>query len=177
MGQKTSQFRDVDTQPLWFRARVPGNQALAGNTSIDLFTQKKNQAPHLTNLEEVGAMPNSAEFFVAAVELVKQPGMVQSAFEKLLATSRLILEVGTKNFERVNQPAALFLAAGGIGNVATIRQGLYTLKMGEEIHLAADQPFRLRLGLDDHGLTLAAGEDLDFLCILRGQKRSRVSVG
>lgn len=176
VATKNSQYQDVDTQPLWFRARVAGNQTLGARTSLDLFTARKNASPHLTNAEEAGSMPNSAEFFISGLELVKQPTMAQAAFDKLLANGRLVLEVGTKNFEKVNQPAALFAGVDSV--VATsIKRKLYLLKPGEEIHLAADQPYRVRLEMDDDGMALALGEDLDFLCLLHGQKRSKVSVG
>jgi hypothetical protein len=182
MNQIKSQFGEVDTQPLWFRLKVAENTAVAAGVSLDTFTTKKNQNPHLTNLEEIGAMPNSAEFFVSAVEVVPNTSCNLVALQKFLAHARLVLEIGTKNFERINQPAVLFHSAGitpgvGLDNSARIGAGLYTIKAGEEIHLAPDQPFRLRFVADADGIALGAGEFLDCYVILRGQKRSKVSVG
>ena len=182
MTQLKNQFGEVDTQPLWYRLKVAANTAKAGGTATQCFDVKRNQAPHLTNLEEIGAMPNSAEFHVSAIEIVPNANCSAAALKAFLANNRLLMTVGTKNFERVNQPAVIFHSAGTVAdstldNAARIGAGLYTFKAGEEVHLDPNQPFDLRFVADDDGWATGAGEVLDVFVLLRGQKRSKVSVG
>jgi hypothetical protein len=169
----------VDTQPLFYRQRVAVG-AIGPLGKLDFFTMKKNQAPHLTNCEEAGSMPNTAGFKIAGIELIPNANCSADAFHAMVAASRLVIEVGTKGIEKVNQPAVFFGAsnkAGAADNTATVKTGIYRLNPGEEISLEPDQPFRVYLQADDIGFTVASGQVLDFYLKFWGQKRGRVSLG
>ena len=178
-ASKLDGFQECDTQPLFYRARVAVG-AIGALGKLDFFTQKKNAAPHLTNCEEAGSMPNTSGFMVAGIELVPNANCTAAAFKAMLASCRLMIEVGTKGIEKINQPAVFFGASnhtGAADNTATIKTGIYRLNPGEEISLEPDQPFRIYLQADDAGFTVANGEVLDFYIKLWGQKRGRVSLG
>lgn len=178
-ASKLDGFQEVDTQPLFYRQRVPvGSIGALGK--LDFFTMKKNAAPHLTNCEEAGSMPNTAGFKIAGIELVPNANCSANAFHAMVAACRLVIEVGTKGIEKVNQPAAFFGASnhtGAADNTSTVKTGIYRLNPGEEISFEPDQPFRVYLQADDAGFTVASGEVLDFFIKFWGQKRGRVSLG
>lgn len=175
-SQKLKNFTEVDTQPLFWRAKIAAG-TIAGLTRIDAFTAKRNSAPHLTNSEEIQAMPSTSAYSVASVELVPNGNCDPGDFRAMLASCRLVIEVGTKGMEKLNQPCA-FLASSvhtGVDNTASVRAGLYTFNPGEEIAFDPDQPFRVYLQADDAGFKVTTS--LDFFIKLRGQKRSKVSLG
>lgn len=121
-------------------------------------------------------MPNTAGFTICGVEIVPNATCDATAFKQLLACSRLLIEVGTKGHERLNQPAVFFGSSieNGINN-ASVSQGIFRLNDKEEINLEPDQPFRVYLQIDDIGATTA--QPVDFYLRFWGQKRGRVSLG
>lgn len=173
-------FQEVDTQPLFYRLKLAASTNVPALGKIDAFVEKKNLKPHLTNCEEAGSMPNTCGYRIAGIELVPNANCSAAAFRAMLAASRLVIEVGTKGMEKMNQPAVFFGSASRasvIDTSATVREGVYRLNPGEEINLEPDQPFRVYLQMDDAGFTVPAGETLDFYVKFWGQKRGRVSLG
>lgn len=174
-ASKIDGFNEVETQPLFYRKRLAAG-LLGANTRIDFFTEKKNLAPHITNCEEAGAMPNTAGFRICGIEIVPNATCDATAFKQLLNCSRLLIEVGTKGHERMNQPSVFFGTGIQNGvNGASVPTGIYKLNDGEEINLEPDQPFRVYLQVDDVGATTA--QPVDFYLRFWGQKRGRVSLG
>lgn len=177
---KLDGFQEVETQPLWFRMITAGGAVVAPLSRIDFFNVRKNAQPHLTNCEEANSMPNTSGFKIAGIELVPNGVCNAVAFRKLINHCRLVIEVGTKGIEKVNQPAAFFgssVNTGAVDNTATVKPGIYKLNPGEEITLEPDQPYLVYLAVDSTGFTLAADENLDFIIRFWGQKRGRVSLG
>lgn len=171
---------EVDTQPLWHRLILPGATVIAGNARTFCFNKQKNNDPDLTNLELAGQMPNTSEYKVTAIELRPNASCTAAALNAFLANHRLVIEVGAKGFEKVNQPAALFPAmaqVAALNGQASIQHGLFKFQGGEELYLQASQTFNVYFVADRDGATLGVGADLlDLNVIFWGQKTSKVAV-
>ncbi|HEU4951531.1 MAG TPA: hypothetical protein VFT46_06250 [Holophagaceae bacterium] len=171
---------ETDTQPLWFRLVLPGATVLAANARTFVFNKQKNTDPDLTNLEVAGQMPNTSEYRVSAIELRPNANCTSPALDAFLANHRLKIEVGAKNFEKVNQPCGLFPSmaqVAGLNGQASIQHGLYRFNPGEELYLQASQTFNVYFEADRDGATLGAAADLlDLLVVFWGQKSAKVAL-
>lgn len=171
---------EADTQPLWYRVIIPGATVIAGNARTYIFNKQKNTDPDLTNLEVAGQMPNTSQFKVAAIEFRPSPLCTAPALNSFLTNHRFKVEVGAKNFEKVNQPCVLFPSManlGGLNNNATAQHGLYIFKPGEEIDLQPSQTFNVYFEADRDGGTIGAAADLlDLVVIFWGQKLAKVAL-
>jgi hypothetical protein len=165
-------------QPLWHRL-VLENTAVAGNSRIRVFDKSANTDPHLTNLEQGGAMPATSRFVAVAIEIRPRPTCTPSALQKFLGRCRLVADIGAIRKEVVNQPATMFASPVSVGVAgldfrAGIEQGLYRLGETDQIALLESQPFNFRFEVDAAGFALAAGEVLDVDVILKGGKSAVV---
>lgn len=179
-NSKLDGFNEVDTQPLFYRIKQAAGAQFGALSKLDFFVTRKNAAPHITNCEEAGSMPNTSGFKIAAIEIVPNGACTPGAFRAMVNSARLIIEVGTKGIEKINQPAVFFGSTqhgSAVDNTCTLKAGIYQLNKGEEINLEPDQPFRVYLQFDDTGYTVPANEVLDFYLKFHGQKRGRVSLG
>ncbi|HZU53209.1 MAG TPA: hypothetical protein VFF77_04910 [Holophagaceae bacterium] len=175
-----SSLPEVDTQPLWHRLILPGATVIAGNARTYCFNKQKNIDPDLTNLELAGQMPNTSEYKVTAIELRPNGACTAAALNAFLGNHRLVIEVGSKGFEKVNQPAVMFpslVNVAGLNGNASIQHGLFKFQGGEELYLQASQTFNVYFAADRDGATLGAGADLlDMNVIFWGQKSAKVAL-
>lgn len=171
---------EKDTQPLWFRVIMAGATAIAGNARTYIFNKQKNTDPDLTNLEVAGQMPNTSEYKVSAIEIRPNANCTAPALNAFLANHRLKIEVGAKNFEKLNQPAVMFAPGAnvaGLGFAESVPHGLYRFNPGEEIYLQASQTFNVYFEADRDGGVLGAAADLlDCIVVLHGQKAGKVAL-
>ena len=171
---------EKDTQPLWFRLVLPGATVIGANARTYLFNKQKNTDPDLTNLEVAGQMPNTSEYKVAAIEIRPNGSCTAPALNAFLNHHVLKIEVGAKNFEKVNQPAVMFASLAniaGLNSNASVGQGLYRFNNGEELYLQASQTFNVYFLADRTGATLGAAQDLlDCVVVLHGQKAAKVAL-
>lgn len=178
--QVMSSVAERDTAPQWFRIIIAGATVIAGNARTYAFNKAKNTDPDLTNLEVAGAMPSTSEFKVSAIELRPNSNCAATALNTFLSNHRLKLEVGSKGFEKVNAPCVMFPSlsdVAGLHNSQTSQIGLFRFNPGEEVYLQASQVFNLYFEADRDGCTVGgAGENLDLIVVLHGQKASKVSL-
>ena len=178
--QVLNSMPEKDTQPLWFRLVLPGATVIGANARTYIFNKQKNTDPDLTNLEVAGQMPNTSEYKVTAIEIRPNGSCTSPALLPFLNHHVLKVEVGAKNFEKVNQPAAMFASmsnVGGLNNNATVPLGLYRFNQGEELYLQASQTFNVYFLADRTGATLGAAADLlDCIIVFHGQKAAKVAV-
>lgn len=171
---------EADTQPLWFRLIMAGATVIAGNTRTYVFNRAKNTDPDLTNLEVAGQMPNTSEYKVAAIEIRPNASCTQAALNAFLANHRFKVEVGAKNFEKINQPCVMFPSLADVAGLhaeASVQHGLYLLKPGEELYLQASQTFNVYFEADRDGGVLGVVADLlDVIIVFHGQKVSKVAL-
>lgn len=171
---------EKDTQPLWFRMIMAGATVIAGNARTFIFNKAKNTDPDLTNLEVAGQMPNTSEYKVSAIEIRPNGNCTAAALNSLLANHRLKIEVGAKNFEKLNQPAVMFAPSAnvaGLGFSESVPHGLYRFNPGEEIYFQASQTFNVYFEADRDGATLGVLADLlDVIIVLHGQKVAKVAL-
>lgn len=179
-AQVLTNVPEKDTQPLFFRAIIPGNTVIAGNTRTYIFNKAKNTDPDLTNLEVAGQMPATSEYKASAIEIRPNANCTAPALAAFLANHRLKVEVGAKNFEKVNQPCVLFPSMANVSSLndsATNPHGLYKFNLGEELYLQASQTFNIYFEADRDGATIGGvGDLLDVIVILHGQKSAKVAL-
>lgn len=178
--QTLSNVPEKDTQPLWFRVIMAGATVIAGNARIFAFNKAKNTDPDLTNLEVAGQMPASSEYKISAIEIRPNANCTAPALAAFLASARLKVEVGAKNFEKVNQPAVMFPSLSNVASLshaAGTPQGLFRFNPGEELYFQASQTFNVYFEADRDGMTLGAAQDLlDFVLVFHGQKAAKVAL-
>ena len=171
---------EKDTQPIWFRLVLAGATVIGANARTYIFNKQKNTDPDLTNREVAGQMPNTSEYKVAAIEIRPNGSCTQAALDAFLNHHVLKVEVGAKNFEKVNQPAVMFSSLAniaGLGANATVGQGLYRFNPGEELYLQASQTFNVYFLADRTGATLGVAADLlDCIVVFHGQKAAKVAL-
>jgi hypothetical protein len=179
-AQALNAVPETDTQPLWFRLVLPGATVIGANARTYIFNKQKNTDPDLTNLEVAGQMPNTSEYKVAAIEIRPNGSCTSAALNAFLNHHVLKIEVGAKNFEKVNQPAVMFASLAniaGLNNNASVQQGLYRFNNGEELYLQASQTFNVYFLADRAGATLGTTSDLlDCIVVLHGQKAAKVAL-
>ncbi|WP_257303402.1 hypothetical protein [Geothrix campi] len=173
---------EKDTQPLFFRLTQAANAAQAGNSKVPLFNVTRTTNPDKTNLEVANGMPNTSRFIVSGVEIRVNPNTTAAALAMFIAHTRLVLNVGAKGYEKLNQPTILFPGLGGVRNITGLDfstsdvRGLHTFNPGEEVKLQESQTFDMRFEVDATGYTLGAADVLDVVVILKGQKQSQVAL-
>ncbi|HJV39998.1 MAG TPA: hypothetical protein VJ549_00515 [Geothrix sp.] len=163
-----------DTQPLWFRTIIAGATVITGNARTYIFNKQKNTDPDLTNLELAGAMPTTSGYKVTGIELRPNANCSAPALAAFLANHRLKIEVGAKNFEKVNQPCVMFpslSSVASLGNSTAFSGGAYLFNPSEEIKLQPGQTFNVYFEADRDGAIIGgAGDVLDLIVSFRGQK-------
>lgn len=171
---------EKDTQPLWFRLIMAGATVIAGNARTFIFNKQKNTDPDLTNLEVAGQMPNTSEYKVSAIEIRPNANCTAAALNAFLANHRMKIEVGAKNFEKLNQPCVMFAPGANVASLGfseSVPHGLYRFNPGEEIYLQASQTFNVYFEADRDGANLGVGTDLlDCIVVLHGQKAGKVAL-
>jgi len=173
---------EKDTQPLFFRLTQAANAAQAGNSKVALFNVTRTTNPDKTNLEVANGMPNTSRFICSGVEIRVNPNTTAAALAMFIAHTRLVLNVGAKGYEKINQPTVMFPGLGGVRNVTGLDfstpdvRGLHTFNPGEEVKLQESQTFDMRFEVDATGYILGAGDVLDIVVVLKGQKQSQVAL-
>jgi hypothetical protein len=177
-----NQLGEKDTQPLFHRFVMAANAAAVGRTRLPIFNTTKNLNPETTNLEVASAMPNTSRFTTAGIEIRVNPNTTPAALAMFIAHTRLAINVGAKNYEKLNQPTVMFAGLGGVKNItgldfaAGTPQGLYTFNPGEEIVFQESQTFDARFEVDPAGFVLGAADVLDVVIVLKGQKQAVVAL-
>lgn len=177
-----NQVGEKDTQPLFHRLVLAAATNVAGRSRIRIFDKAQNINPELTNLEVAGAMPNTSRFTCAGVEIRVNPNTTAAALAMFIARTRLTLNVGAKNYEKLNQPTVMFPGIAAVKGVAGVdftasdAKGIYTFNPGEEVVLQESQTFDAGFEVDPAGFILGAGDLLDIVVVLKGQKQSVVAL-